>query len=379
MTEDAINIAWLAVYAIFGVLFVILFLIYLSSSYKDFRKPHLETITKASYALFAIALLIRAIGFMSSSAFIKVINNQYLKINCTDNSDSQTQYFLKLQLWSNIPSLVPGYTISASYCFIFFSWCAVCIESLEKKKSAMMSRWRKVLFILLLMITVLCLISVFCFLFLDTESSTKLHILEACFAISRDLLIGTSFVIYLSQMWDILSNPCFPIFAFFHRIFCRNQAHKTPVNRIDYGDEISPPHLSAPQNHDDNSPNDITSSLIQDENHREDATFNAFSASTATVTTTRISYETALVLMCFAIIIALFCRALSIAGYTISWKTSNPDVCKINNAFEYSKGYMALYVFEQIICEVMPVAAILWYRYFIGGKSSHQDDFRQME
>lgn len=108
--------------------------------------------------------------------------------------------------YSVLPGGIPGYVTAIAYCFIFFSWCSVCLDSLEKDSVKFYARSKWVLLTLISGIVVLFLVMIICMQ--ACKDYGTFHKIEASVAILRDLIIAFLFILYLHRIFKLFEEPC---------------------------------------------------------------------------------------------------------------------------------------------------------------------------
>ena len=250
-------------YIVFGVIFLIYGIVYVALTCKQTCEEKDETQGQfASQVVYIVAIFVKAIGLFVSGLFLIV------KTPTAEDHSFNDKY-------SVIPGGFPGYMTAVAYCFIFFSWCSVCLDCLEKNSTKFYQRSKWVLMTLISIIVVLFLIFFICML---TVSTGPFHRVEQGVAITRDLILAIMFAIYLYKIYKLFEEPC--------------------------------PGCGQP--------------------------------------------ESRLFILCLILIIALILRPISILGYSL-W-TNPPGSAKKRS--EFSPEYLAIYIVELIITEVVPFATI---------------------
>ncbi|OHT06366.1 hypothetical protein TRFO_05553 [Tritrichomonas foetus] len=183
------QVGWIITCSILSVMFFILLVVYLYFSRNDFRKPT-QPLTKASYITYILAVLFRSIGYACQAGILGL-------------SDS----ILHERIYMFISSF-PGYMTAAAYCIIFFSWCSICIECMEKKTTKMFERIRIILIILLAIIIVFFISIIIVIFNISQKHIGLINTIEAAFAIFRDIAVSVAFVGYLISIWKLFVNPC---------------------------------------------------------------------------------------------------------------------------------------------------------------------------
>ena len=347
MENQEIFSGWYYTYFSLAALYLIFLIVFLIFTRRDFCSSNSLRWSKASFGFLIVALLIKSAGYCASGCIIIEYNkiiptypcNNYERSMMTNSDDKSTFQFLSK--FFMLSTSLPGYFISAAYCIIFFSWCSVCIEVMEKKSSRFYGKSRCVLAILLSVILSLSLVSILIFFFIGGEKFEKVsHISEAICATIRDISLSVAFIIYLSKMWQIFEDPKGSLKSFFNKIFCcggyrcsRNRNQESISNFINYESRT-----------------------------REDLLRN-MRYSSVSGSSSKNSYEAALILMCVSIISALIIRALSIIAYTVITNYVKGDpVCSVINGFEFTKSYFVVFLIEIIFSELVPVFAIIMHR-----------------
>lgn len=367
--EDAgnppISSAWYSAYFTLSAIYIIFTIVYFYYSRYDFCSSSTLKWGKISCGLFLGALLFKSIGYCVSGTLIIKENHllkEYKKCDETDNKSVSDFAMVFLQILANpegdrklddlyntyskvfmVFSSFPGYCIAAAYCMIFYNWCSICIEVMEKKSSSVYGKSRCVFTSLLIGIGICFILSTLLFCFIGNK---QFHIAEAVFAIIRDLSLAIAFIIYLTKIWQVFADPCGSVKSFFKKIFCcecsnssKNRRQESLNSFINYESHC---------NDDDNSESNPRSSRYSSRTPNNNL------------------YETALVLMCLSIVVGLIARAISITFYTIITNNNNlkGNICDAVGNPEYTMGYFIVFIFETIISELLPVIAIITYRIF---------------
>ncbi|KAK8886947.1 hypothetical protein M9Y10_037982 [Tritrichomonas musculus] len=357
---------WYATYFFFGATYALLLFIYLFFT-RDFCFSNSSLFAKLSYWFFIFALIIKSTGYFMSGGLIIDNNHLMTKYNCSCSNSNEClekdlyNHFNKNQVIFLFTSALPGYVTSAAYCMIFFSWCSICIEVMEKKSSAFYGKSRCVLLSLLIAIVIGFLITTITSAVSATRNYADIagiaHFVEAVIAVIRDISVSIAFIVYLRKMWQIFADPWLSIKSlvksFFNKYFCC--CMHSSDNRKQESISLFINYESGYNESNNGSSKNIRQSSISDKSDNNNN-----------------SYEAELILMCLSIIISLFIRAASIVIYTVITNTKDQDlkqdpsdleiVCSAINNTEHSKGYLAVFIVETVFSELLPVIAIIAYR-----------------
>lgn len=362
-----INSGWYYTYFILSLIYIIFSIIYFYYSRQDFCSTNSWKWGKISCGLFLFALFFKAVGYCVSGSLIIKENELITSYeNCDKSFKNQTTDFATAFLYLFIKyenskekgkdpnqlfntyskifmvfSSFPGYCISAAYCMIFYNWCSICIEAMEKN-SYVYIKSRCVFTSLLIGICVCFILTTFLFIFLGGD---QFHIAEAVFATIRDITLSIAFIIYLAKMWQVFADPCGSVKAFFKKICCCSCSNNSKNPR----EESLTKFINYEQAYDD------------DKNSESSQRSNRFTPNTASRDD---SYETALVIMCLSIIFGLIVRSISIVVYTIMTNSVKHDgtICDAVGNPEYTTKYLGVFILETILSELLPVLAIITYR-----------------
>lgn len=184
MTKIQNKGSWATGYYLCGAIFLAMFLVFLMITINDVRRKQLNS-TQIPYLA---AVLTRGIGYMISGSWI-----QHEKKTTWNN-------------YSVICNGLPGYVVATCYCFIFFSWCTVCVDCLAKKKIRFFDYTKIIMTFVIVIIWVAYVISLICFYALDEGSSA--HNVEGVFATIRDWLVAVAFITYLIKIHSMFNSSC---------------------------------------------------------------------------------------------------------------------------------------------------------------------------
>ena len=180
-------------YIVFGIIFFIYGIIYTSLTIKTTCEEKDETQGQYnSQIVYIIAIFVKAVGLIVSGIFLEAKTP-----TCYDH-DFFDRYFV-------LPGGLPGYMTGIAYCFIFFSWCSVCFDCLEKNTTQFYQRSKWVLMTAIGLIVVFFFIFFICMLAVDIST---FHRIEQAFAICRDLLLAIMFALYLYKIYKLFEEPC---------------------------------------------------------------------------------------------------------------------------------------------------------------------------
>lgn len=203
---------WKYTYLILGIAFLIFFIFYIWSTIRDTINDSSNIQGKfwaqISYliALFAKAacLIVSAIflfvGFAEKSAESNVVTLELLS-NQTEKSSSA-----KWGKYQILPGAIPGYLSACAYAFIFFSWCSVCYDALEKSTIGFYKQIKTVLIGLTAIIILSFIISI-CLIF-TLEDVRKPATAEALIASIRDWIIAFCFIMYFWKISSLFTISC---------------------------------------------------------------------------------------------------------------------------------------------------------------------------
>ncbi|KAI5525060.1 hypothetical protein TVAGG3_0260170 [Trichomonas vaginalis G3] len=178
---------------IFAALFIIFGIIYLLFTIRQTceEKGEVEGQFEAQIS-YITAVFCKGLGLFITGLFLAIRTPK------PGNHDFWDRY-------SVLPGGIPGYVTAIAYCFIFFSWCSVCFDSLEKDSVKFYSRSKWVLMTLISLVCVFFTISIICMLTINPET---FHKVEATIAILRDLIIFFLFSLYLRRIFKLFEEPC---------------------------------------------------------------------------------------------------------------------------------------------------------------------------
>lgn len=182
MTEIQNNGSWATGYYFYASIFIVLFLIFLIITINDFRYKR----SNSTQIPYLVAVFSRGVGYMISGALIQ--------------QDKKSEW----NKYSIICNGLPGYIVATAYCFIFFSWCAVCVDCLAKKKVGFFDYTKIIMTVVIVIIWVAYVISLICFYALDEGSSA--HNVEGTFATIRDWLVSIAFITYLIKIHGMFNS-----------------------------------------------------------------------------------------------------------------------------------------------------------------------------
>ena len=192
--------SWEYTYYIIGLILILFAIIYVFLSYSEliaeFGQEHGKFAAQISYI---IALFIKGTGLMVCGYFLtKKFQTTVIPNNIT--------------IWgkySVLPGGLPGYVTAAAYCFIFFSWCSVCLTFLDHNAVGFYRTSKTILLILLSVIILGFMIS-FYFMFNSSNpvNLDKAHFIEAIIASIRDVFIAIAFGIYLRKIFQLFETTC---------------------------------------------------------------------------------------------------------------------------------------------------------------------------
>lgn len=170
---------------IMGALFIVYFLIYSIPTIIEMKnQPPILPTAKVAQITFMSALLIKGLGITFSGIGIQ---NQW--------------DFGAFSLFTNG---LPGYVIATAYCYVFFSWCSVCVQFTNKdsksffKKSTLILRSIIIIIWIGFVITGICVSTLSCKR--QESSARKAHYIEATIASIRDIIITIAFIVYLIKV-----------------------------------------------------------------------------------------------------------------------------------------------------------------------------------
>jgi len=149
--------------------------------------------------MYTLALLFKGLGSICSG----------LIFACSTNSEIFELRKKSWSIWdkySIFSSGFPGYVIAAAYCFIFFSWCSLCLKCFAKDSKSFYVCGMKTLKFLLTIIILGFFSSAIPVLLVEDRSIP--HKVEAIIACVRDFVIAVSFFLYLLTIWKLFENPC---------------------------------------------------------------------------------------------------------------------------------------------------------------------------
>ena len=173
-----------------GGIFLIYFLIYSIPTIKELCvEPQMIPGGTISQISFMLALLIKGIGIIISGLGIQ-----------------KDWDFVLFSLFSNG---LPGYFIAMAYCFIFFSWCSVCVQAANRTSKNFFQTSYCILKALIILIWIGFIAAACCVaaLYQRNEKSSRIaHMIEAGIASTRDLIIAFAFTIYLFKIREIFGT-----------------------------------------------------------------------------------------------------------------------------------------------------------------------------
>ena len=206
---------WQYTYLVLGLLFLAFSIFYVYKTIQETCSDHHNIQGKfqaqityiAAIFTKAICLLVSAILLFTGSASTQAsnsidlnsINSQYL----SDSSNSTGTTWSRYQV---LPGAIPGYVSALAYTMIFFSWCSVCYDALEKSTIGFYKQIKTVLIVLTAIIIVLFLLALIIIFSVNDNSVPSM--VEAIIAAIRDVVISICFIIYLKMISSLFSAPC---------------------------------------------------------------------------------------------------------------------------------------------------------------------------
>lgn len=180
-------------YVILGILLMIFSIIYfiltIKTTCEEKDAGHGHFGAQVSYI---VALFVKCLGLIISGIFL-----------LTHPPTSEDHSFN--DKYSVLPGGIPGYTTAIAYCFIFFSWCSVCYDYLEKGSTGFYDKSRGILITLISIIVLLFSISFICMIAINPKT---FHRVEQGVAITRDLILAIMFTLYLVKIYKLFEECC---------------------------------------------------------------------------------------------------------------------------------------------------------------------------
>lgn len=101
-----------------------------------------------------------------------------------------------------------GYFTAIAYCFIFFSWTAICAENVSLEFADFYKKSSRIMYGLAIGVGVAFVVTFFLTLFGDSSLyGNSCHTAESCVAVVRDLALCTAFVIYHRKLRRLSEPP----------------------------------------------------------------------------------------------------------------------------------------------------------------------------
>lgn len=173
---------WGSFYVIFGIICVILAVVYAVYITFDFRvnTPKMPGF-KGAHLMYIISSFSRGIGAFTWGIFILVDKSFFV-----NNARQVTG-------WDAGLNGIPGYVITIAYCCVFFLWCSICANLLINESSDFYYQLRNTFIFCLAFIS--CLGIIFLALMVTTEKTEVFHQIEIWIAIARDV-VACGFIFY---------------------------------------------------------------------------------------------------------------------------------------------------------------------------------------
>ena len=219
---------WEYTYLVLGLLFLAFSIFYvyktIRATFNDQQNVQGKFTAQIAYiiAIFtkSICLIISAIflfaGFANSdsaNSLKEVEGTSNYRYLLEDKNNTTSSYWTRFQI---LPGAIPGYVSAVAYTLIFFSWCSICYDALEKNTAGFYKQIKIVPMVLVSMITGMFVISLILILALNSKI---LSMVEAIIAAIRDIIIAVCFIIYLNMISSLFMSLCPHICAPENRLF----------------------------------------------------------------------------------------------------------------------------------------------------------------
>ena len=173
-----------------GIILIIFSIIYTFFFVKDCRNSVANKDNDITHQIvFSIALLWKGISLLISATL-------------RDYKDSN---------WGLLSVLITGsagYMSAIAYCFIFFTWTALCANYLGHDFAVFYKNSRRLLLTLVCIVVGMLVISVSFMYFSTNEEFGKIfHYAEASFASARDIIIAIFFILYFKKVLGLAEAP----------------------------------------------------------------------------------------------------------------------------------------------------------------------------
>lgn len=208
--NEAID-GWKFTYYVLGIILILFAIIYVIFTFSELKNEYGQEHGKFSAQIsYIICVFVKGLGLLVCGVFLSYnFNTRYVSAPSGQPNSNVTLW----GMYSVLPGGIPGYMTSIAYCFIFFSWCSVCLTFLDRNSVGFYKTSKTILLSLLTGI-IIGFITSFIFMLLAANSHIGgttvdgAHMAEAMIATVRDIVIAIAFIIYLFKISKLFETAC---------------------------------------------------------------------------------------------------------------------------------------------------------------------------